>query len=234
LSRVIYMTLIMTRTNIPIRLKFLRIPTTWAIREVREVTSRGRRSGLFAFATPDDSPEEVSELDGWMSRKEFLALPRNDNSALLKFLTKMGLFHRHSEGLLGHWSSEVMQHYRQGNPIPVDVRGLWMFRDNLKRDLLGKQMPETADVEFSLSFELTRTAAGVVTVTDAYHLLLATVFVDAAKRVRYKICQREDCRELFPLENKHRKQFCCWYCAHITTVRRNRPHRKQKTRKSLR
>ncbi len=229
------MTRMMTRTNIPIRLKFLRIPTTWEIHEVREVTGRGPRSGLFAFATPDDSPE-VSELDGWECREEFLALPKTDNNALLKFLTKMGLFHHRSEGLLGHWSSEVMQHYRQGNPIPVDVRGLWKFRDNLKRDLLGERLPETSDVEFLLGFELTRTAAGVVTITDAYHLLLATVFVDAAKRVRYKLCQREDCGQLFPLENKHKKKFCCWYCAHITTVRRNRPHsgRKKAVRKSLR
>ncbi|MGB6384209.1 MAG: hypothetical protein WBF25_03210 [Terriglobales bacterium] len=203
---------------------------------MRKVTGRGHRSGLFAFATPDDSSEDVSELDGWRCRDEFLALPQNDNNALLKFLTKMGLFHRRSEGLLGHWSREVMSHYRQGNPVPVDVRGLWKFRDNLKRDLLGKGLPETSDVEFPLSFELTSAAAGVVTTTDAYHLLLATVFVDAAKRIRFKICQRKDCGKPFPLENKHKKKFCCWYCGHITTVRKNRPRTggKKKTLKSLR
>jgi hypothetical protein len=78
-------------------------------------------------------------------------------------------------------------------------------------------------IEFPLSFELAGFPAGVVTVTDAYHLLLATVFVDAAQRIRFKICQRKDCGKPFPLENKHKKKFCCWYCGHITTVRRNRP-----------
>jgi hypothetical protein len=213
----------MTRTTIPIRLKFLRIPITWEIRAVAG-RSRGQHQ-LFAFAKQlhDDSSGDVAELDGWKCREEFFALKENDNDALLKFLTKVGVWLRDEGELMGHWSKEVMRHYSEGHPVPIDVRGLWKFRDSLKRALMDRWLPETKGIEFPLSFELAGFPAGVVTVTDAYHLLLATVFVDAAQRIRFKICQRKDCGKPFPLENKHKKKFCCWYCGHITTVRRNRP-----------
>jgi hypothetical protein len=207
--------------------------------EIRTVKGRGQRQGQFAFATyqTDDSPGRESELDAWECREEFFGMAENDNAALLRFLTKVGAWNYREEGeLLGHWSSEVMQHYSQGNPIPVDVRGLWKFRDSLRHALVDKWLPQTSGIEFALGFDLTGAAAGVVTIKDAYHLLLATVFVDVAKKIRFKICQREDCGKTFPLQSKHKRKFCSWDCAHITTVRRNR-HRvrgKKKARKALR
>jgi hypothetical protein len=37
-----------------------------------------------------------------------------------------------------------MQHCGQGNPIPIDVRGLWKFRDSLKHALVDKRLPKTS------------------------------------------------------------------------------------------
>lgn len=187
---------------------------------------RGNRTGQVAFGTPDASVGSATELDAWKCREEFLGIAENDNETLLKFLTKLGEWHRLEGDLLGHRSSEVASHHRQGNPMPVDVRALWQFRDSLKHALVDKRLPDTSDIEFPLSFELTGMATGVVTITNAYHLLLATVLVDAAKKIRFRICQREDCGKVFPLQSKHKKKFCCEYCAHITTVRRSRGKKK--------
>src|SRR5580704_14308709 len=113
------MTQIMSQTNIPIRFRFLRIPTTWEIRTVR---GQGNRTAQFAFGVPEGKVGSVSALDAWKCREEFLEIADNDNESLLRFLAKVGEWHRPAGEQLGHWSSEVMQHYRQGNPMPVDVR----------------------------------------------------------------------------------------------------------------
>jgi len=231
----------MTRLNVPIRLRFLRIPATWDIRTIR----RGKREHRLAFSRVQDDGSleafKISELDPWRCRADFFELREHDDEELLKFLTRMGVWLNQEGELLSHWSEEVLQHCRAGHPVPIDITGLWMFRAGLKQALVDKnafkktyaplllrpesglQLVQQRGVEFPLRFEITDVASGVVTVMDAYHMLLATVFFDVASGVRFKVCEREDCQTPFPLESKHDRKFCCWYCAHITTVRRNRP-----------
>jgi hypothetical protein len=212
----------------------------------------GHKPAQFAFSKieADRSLEafKVTELDAWKCREEFFALPQKDNEALLKFLTKMGVWLHMEEKLLGHSSDEVTQHYWEGHPVPIDVAGLWGFREGLKEALVdrkafsrtygpalsrpetGFQLLQQSGIEFPLRFELTNVAGGVVTLTDAYRMLLATVFFDVASGLRFRVCQRADCGQVFPVETRHEKKFCCWYCAHITTVRRNRPHKAKRRR----
>jgi hypothetical protein len=190
-----------------------------------------------------------------LCREEFFAIPENDNNSLIGFLEKVGMWFRDDEQLSGHWSKEIAQHLRAGNPTPINVPGLWKFQKSLRQTLTNKNSfketyaplltrPQTglqllresrAGVEFPMRLELTNVATGAITLTDAYHMLLATVFFDVARGIRFKTCQRKDCGKPFPLETKHKKKFCSWYCAHITTVRKNRPRvGKKKAGKSLR
>jgi len=244
----------MTLIEIPIRLRFLRIPTTWDIRTVKGDSLHEGRQYAFSKQVADDSLDafKVTELDAWTCREEFFEIAEHDNAALLMFLTKMGVWLPVKDELLGHWSRDVMQHHREGHPMPIDVGGLWNFRAGLKHALVNKkafketyapllprpetgfQMMQQSGIEFPMHLELTSVASGVITLTDAYHAMLATVFFDVARGIRFRTCEREDCGKPFPLENKHEKKFCCWYCAHITTVRRNRPSKaaKRKPRKA--
>ena len=50
------------------------------------------------------------------------------------------------------------------------------------------------EIEFPLSLELSSVASGVVTLTDTYSALLATVFFDVARGVRFKVCAKPDCK----------------------------------------
>lgn len=208
---------------------------------------------LYAFPTclSDASLDafEVTELDAWRCREEFFALTENDNNALISFLEKVGMWFSADDDLSGHWSKEIAQHIRAGNRNPIAVPGVWQFQRSLRQALINRNafkaayaptltrtqtglqllLESRATVEFPMRLELTNVATGAVTLTDAYHMLLSTVFFDVARGIRFKTCQRKDCGKPFPLETKHKKKFCSWYCAHITTVRKNRPHVKKRT-----
>lgn len=240
----------MTRFEIPIRLRFLRIPTRWTVRVVQpEEQDHGSRMFAFPTVIADGSLDafQVAERDAWACREEFLGLRASDTDGLRKFLESVGLWFSWEHDPISHWSSEVTEHLKKGNPTPITVAGLWRFQKSLRDSLLKKKsfketyalevgrpltglqlLNESREgIEYPLRVELTNVVAGVVTLTDAYRMLLATVFFDVARGIRFKTCQRPDCRKPFPLESKHEKKFCCTYCAHITAVRRDRQKKKR-------
>jgi hypothetical protein len=199
---------------------------------------------------------KLKERNAWDCREEFLAIPEGDNEKMRRYLESVGIWleDRYDPPDYEHHLREVAQHEKAGHPHPVAIFGLWKFQSMLKRSLINTRAfremygmalgrPETGlqllkeskrTVEFPLSMELGQAATGVIVLDDAFRMLLATVFIDVARGIRFKVCQRKDCGKPFPLESKHKKKFCCWYCAHITTVRRNRPRRaKTMRRKSL-
>jgi hypothetical protein len=231
------MTRIMTRTNVPIRFRFIKLPVTWELQDHKRLGTvlRGQlKIGREADKVP------LSELDGWKLRDEFFRLPDNDPHKLLAFLNAVGA-----------WSEDPEEAALDSRRYPcyAHLDDVWRFRTDLKDALLREHRqsfirsvaprltkPKTlADLHwgepyswvnsFQFCFELSDVAAGVVSITNARRMLLATVFVDIARQLRFKICQRPDCGKMFPLESKRKKKFCDWYCGHITTVRRNRPHK---------
>lgn len=244
--------------DIPIRFRFMKIPAMWEIRTVKGKPNHREKQFAFSKLLTDGSFEmlKLSELDGWECRDEFFGIPEGDNGKLLKFLTNVGVFSNLE--LLGHWSEEVTQHCRDGHPVPLDLRGLWKLRDGLRHALIDKnnfkqdcaahlpraataiEMVRQSGIEFPLRFELESVASGVVTTTDAYHMLLATVFADVARGIRFKTCNREDCQRPFPITSEHARKFCSQYCGHLVSQRKKRAaaQRKKalrkKARKSLR
>ena len=241
----------MTRIELPIRLRFLSVPTRWELRVVSG--DKHHEACEFAFLVTNGSLNafDLKERDAWACREEFLAIRANDTEGLRKFLEVVGIWYSWEHDPTGHWSKEVTEHLKSGNPVPLVVGGLWKFQASLRRSLLNKSAfkemyapvlgrPTTGlqflnesreGIDFPLRVELTN--AGAITLTDAYRMLLATVFFDVARGIRFKVCQRKDCKKPFPLTSKHKRKFCGWDCAHITTVRRNRPPGggKQKARK---
>jgi len=226
----------MTRRNIPIRFRFLKLPVTWELQDNKKLGAV--LCGQLKLSREADKVP-LSELDGWKLRDEFFRLPENDPHRLAAFLNAVGA-----------WSSDPEEAAFDLRRFPcyVHLDDVWRFRADLRDALLRTHRenfirsvaprlakPKTlADLEaepyswvhnFPLRFELSDVAAGVVTVTNARRMLFATVLADVAGGIRFKICQRPDCGVAFPLESKHKRKFCCWNCAHLTTVRRNRPRK---------
>jgi hypothetical protein len=52
--------------------------------------------------------------------------------------------------------------------------------------------------------------------------IVYTITLDLLKKVQFRLCARRDCRAPFAIENQHRREYCCQYCAHIESVRRQR------------
>ncbi len=234
------------------RVRFLRVPVRWELREIRS-ESQGVPS-IWAFPTVvhDGTLDgfKLTERDAWDCREEFLAIPDGDNEKMRLYLESVGIWlddRNEYENLV----REVAQHRRAGHPHAVAISGLWKCQSMLKRALINTRAfrekygsalgrPETGlqllneskrMMEFPLSMDLGRAATGVIPLNDAFRMLLLTVFIDVVQGIRFKVCQRKDCGKPFPLESKHKKKFCCWYCAHITTVRRNRPRRAKRRAK---
>lgn len=206
-------------------------------------------SEAFAFPTccVDSSLDafSVKELDPWKCREAFFGIPEGDSESLRKFLQKVGLWLPEAADHMGegHWSKDVRRHCEAGNPIPISVKGLLRFRQSLQRALLdldsfkrdyaptlaspvtGFELYEQSALSFPLRFELTDRASGVISLSDAYNVLLATALLDVARGIRFAVCAREGCGTTFLLKTKRRKIFCSLKCAHAACEKRNRPLR---------
>jgi hypothetical protein len=230
--------------NIPIRFRFIKIPVAWTV-----VDGPKGRTVLCGQLQKWKSPEEVklTELDGWDCRAEFLDLPENDLATLTGFLNKVGVWSPDA-------NSPVLRYWER--PLYVQPEDIWHFREDLKAALIYRKhfmsgvapalprpktlldlirQPHPAN-DFPLHFELTEVVAGVVTISNARHMLFATVLADTANDIRFKICKRKDCGKAFPIESEHERTFCSQYCGHLSSVRkkRERERRKRKTRTRLR
>jgi hypothetical protein len=240
--------------KIPIRLRFVKIPTMWEIRTV--AGDRHHKPARFAFGKliktepPNDSCP--TELDGWDCRQEFFNLPQSE-AHLLSFLDEVGLFASVS-GIVGHYSQEFMEHIREKHPTPIDVKGFWKVRDGLKEVLVDqKRFAKTSprrplaerlsefipsfdfySPEMSFGFDMSEVPIGVVTITDGMQLLLATIFADLARGLKFKYCARKDCGDLFVVTSKHKRRYCRQYCAHLDSVRKQRRKEQRKRKKANR
>jgi len=243
----------MTRIELPVRIRFLRVPVRWEFREVPSGPQGELRIWAFPTVLYDSTPDhfKLKEVDAWTCRESFLAVPENDNEAMRLYLESVGIWLDDSYES-EHPLREIAQHRAAGHPHAVTLFGLWRFRTMIKRALINPRgfrekygvqpgRPETAlqllnetrrVMEFPLSMELGKAVSGIIALNDAYRMLLATVYIDVVRGIRFKVCARKDCQRPFPLESKHAKKFCCWYCAHITTVRKNRPSKKRRSKRT--
>ncbi len=187
----------------------------------------------------------LREINGWHWRHEFFSLPADDLDRLVAFLNEVGAWP----------SSGDPNPYTPGHalmfPAIVQPEDVWSFRDDLKDALLDgnrKWFKETVTPiiskpktwldlyshqpanNFPLHFELTKVPGGVVTLTNARHMLFATVLADVARGIRFKTCKRRDCRKPFPIETKHKHDYCEPYCGHLVSLRKKRDEEKKQRR----
>jgi hypothetical protein len=232
----------MAHTPISIRFRFLRLPVVW---EVSENPKAGPYFHGQLEVTPEKKDLKLVELDGWALRDQFFGLPENNIDRLAEFLNKVGV-----------WSSDPDEAALDISRYPLSAcaEEVWRFREDLRWALLY-QRPFIAQVaaesksprtrfdlisrphranQFQLRFEITDVVAGVVTILNARHMLFTTVLADVASGIRFKICQRKDCRKPFPIESEHARKFCSQPCGHLVSQRKKRAaKRKKKARNSL-
>src|ERR1700734_4176233 len=220
----------MAHQNIPIRFRFMKIPVTWEL-------SVNARVGPVASGRLENKKalEQVKlvELDAWQCRDEFFSIADNDAPGFTQFLNRVGVWSADPEAASLDWSrypiyahlDDVLRFREELTTALVHPKS---FRANgspaLPRpqtllDLIAQSNPVNS---FPLRFELTDVAAGIVTLTNARQMLLATVLADVARGIRFKTCKRKDCQKPFAIESEHKRDYCGQYCGHLESVRRSR------------
>ena len=240
----------MAHKSTPISFRFLKLPLIWTVSTNQTVHGIPVGTVLSGQIAKGNSPEEARllQLDGWIYRDEFFALPENDPARLAKFLNRVGVWSSDPESATLDWSRY---------PLYVSPDDVWRFRQDLRDALLyqekfsgdvttQRQRPKTffdlmtepyrVANDFPLHFELSDVVTGVVTVLNARRMLIATVLADVANGIRFKTCKRPDCPRPFPLKSKHKRRFCSQYCGHLVSQRKKRSAelQKKKAKKSLR
>jgi CGNR zinc finger len=198
--------------TIPILFEFNRPRETW------------KMAGGDRLAAVDFSATYARQVDPWFLREEFLKTSQSKED-VLGFLNQYG-----------YWDS-------------VDYLGsFWDFREwqSIIRELLifpaakWKQLGEKHDTKkiqrvlernlFGLYFDCEESLpVGVVPIGSILDLLLASIYIDKITGVKFGVCKRPDCRQVFVYSSRHRRIYCEPYCGHLESLRRSR--RKVKTRR---
>jgi len=204
---------------LPIAFEFRPRPARWSLKP-------GRLVPVLA------QPATNKLADAWLMREEFFHLKSGDTGQLLRFLNKWGLWTEEPEG----WEDPNLS----GHPslrCSVFVDRVWEDKRLFREAVIGSaidwlkpdydpDVPETEVGQVNDLFTL-------VTFRNKYpyHFLRATgcelairttITIDLMRKVKFRICARPDCATPFPIESRHRRAYCCQYCAHLESVRRNR------------
>lgn len=233
---------------LPIRFEFVRLPVRW--------TAMGNALiGRMERGRPDTST--LRNLDGWHCRDEFFELPIGDVDRLTVFLNDVGAWPGGGEPNQ-NTPGDALRFPLSINAEDVwafrdDLKDALQNREAFKKalgpfprnrtflDLAGPlpvEIKQTAGPIFSvpansfqLRLELSKVAAGVVTITNARHMLIATVIADVARGIKFGICKRKDCRIPFAIKDgrARKKKYHDDQCQHLALVQRGRrPNKKGK------
>jgi hypothetical protein len=209
---------------------------------------RGHSAELLVCSPVSVRSDKRPEADAWTMRKEFLHLKRNTKS-LLAFLNKWGVWGttptvsgfpepasvpptgrvRRDLGprtvdidLDPNWLSNIFASGvdHQAYILPV---GIWNFQQKCRKTLTSRTDNWLTDFQKLLPLTLRRRYPYFLLGTsNCREAIVHTITLDLLKNVQFRICARGDCGAPFPIENQHRREYCCQYCAHIESVRRQR------------
>jgi hypothetical protein len=243
----------MTRIPMLIEVRFMRIPTEWAMGS-GEIPGHSKPQSI---AKPTVKKGSITYLDGWEMRNRFLRLPQTE-SAALNFLQEVGLWWT-VEGLPPELGAARMGaaavtgvyggRYLSETALPVHLDDFWKeqatWRWTLKNQKEWKQLftpsGATSEIEarthaFSelplrVEWQEGRPIAVIETITGQ-QLLVATTHIDLIRHARFRTCQRPDCGIPFAVTSKHTRKYCEWYCGHLESVRKKRRRDKRKRKEA--
>jgi hypothetical protein len=181
-----------------------------------------RKNGEFVIAK--NCFPVVRTMDPWKLRSDFLST-RDTYDAVLDFMNRELWFHGPFETFKGFCRWQVF--VRRALLLPF---GQWSRLASefgaLKASLLLGRISVAAKWDG-------RIPIGEIQVNTPMEAILMTLRIDKIKDIRYEICVRPDCGEIYEITTKHRRLYCSQYCAHLENVRKLR-RVKIKTKQRLR
>jgi hypothetical protein len=244
----------MTRLHLATEVRFLRIDTTWTLRE-EEVS--GRRFAIPSIRRDKVGNVTTSNIDGWEVRRRLQKL-KDSEQAVLDFLHEVGVWSAvvdpaASEAMFGGklLSGPIGSRYLSGRAVPLEVDMLWRWKNHfsdissIKRQFGPPPVPNARPIdklkfaverhflnELPLHIEWRRSKPfAVIETITAMELLIATTNLDMLRGGKWKVCELDTCRMPFPVLTEHDKKYCSWDCAHVMSSRKSR-RRKKKDKKN--
>lgn len=165
---------------------------------------------------------EGTVKDAWVMRDEFFKL-EEETWALSLFLSHWGLWN-YERG----YHAAGMALGSKAEPFALAYPHLiWERRQQFRRALAGKPHAWLSTARpLSLStaneppyFSVERSGCEAA--------IEATITIDHLSEMKFGICKRKDCRNLFKCETQQKRFYCSLKCAHLANVRKLRAERKK-------
>jgi hypothetical protein len=143
----------------------------------------------------------TSQGDAWQLRDAFLKLDPAESSVL---------------AFLNQWGRWTYQDYTQ-------LYKILEFREKIRRALLSPSNEWLSGYESNLDLETRSRYPNLLIQTEMCEKAIrATITLDLLRKIRFKTCARPDCQQHFQITSQHKRKYCCQYCAHLESLRRNR------------
>lgn len=176
---------------------------------------------------------EADIYDPWEERARFFRIKEGDNEGLIKFLQSVGLFK--SPELPGdpdEHTSPVTDpdglHHTARYTSEMAISAVWSFRRAIENSLQNLRRHTGRYKDFDARIILMQGQPKVlITTCTFFDSVLLTLAVDRVQRAKVRKCARPDCEALFSSVSAHAKKFCCWYCGHLESVRKQRRNAKR-------
>lgn len=216
--------------NLPIRFQCLRVPAQWQI-------DTGD-----CYGPDDDRPfiakftqSTVSRYDAWEKRNEFFRLKEGDNESLLNFLNSVGVWNRFGPDDDRDMQEDPYEFTQEGCHFVVEeqpwryAEDFWNVRKQATIALSSKtRLDALGQFDLPTRLVLKRTGSYFLICTVAFRdALFATIMLDHAEGAKVLKCARPDCGIVFTANNRHKRKYCTWDCAHLVAVRKSRLTKKQ-------
>jgi len=213
--------------NMPAYYECLAAPLEWRMPVPNEEKFK---TALLAPANPGDVLEaercktgRVSRFDPWEKRTEFLRLQEGDTQSLLAFLNTIGSWEGRARTI---WDGESALPSLNEDLLgreSVSESKVWEVRQSIDDAL--KSLNKVSGGHFEFPCRLVTGKDGpktLITTTSFMKAVQLTLSVDRALGAKVRKCERPDCATRFSNSGGRDRKYCCWYCGHIESVRRQR------------
>jgi hypothetical protein len=203
----------MSHTHAIIKLLIQNVGSVWTLSEDR--LSCERKAG-----------STLTLADPWQVRQTFMRL--RSQPELLLFLNAVGSFFDGPD-------SSVIEHY--WNWQEVIRRGIIEGPASMEKEC-ARLLPAAFQRQLRTAYAGTRfrldrgMLALELTVHGTLPGIVKTIEIDHLRGLKFRICERRDCRAPYPVRSKHRRKYCSPQCAHLVSVRKSRSRNNRRDRKT--
>lgn len=176
---------------------------------------------------------KANTFDPWEKRTEFLRLQVGDTQSLLAFLNTVGSWDGRARTIWDDSSAQSPLNDGVFARESVSESTVWEVRQSIDDALRSLNKAPGGHLEFPCRLVTEKDGPKVLVATTSFlKAVQLTLSVDRASGAKVRRCDRPDCATRYSNSGGRERRYCCWYCGHIESVRRQRRKSETKVHKS--